>query len=100
MQSCSISQSSNYIRSGFLSNLLWEWTDLSQLQVVQADPSEPCPEFDSHLVETRADSLRAVKSTSALLAKNESKWNQKAAAEAKEHGVAQKSPISNVANRL
>ena len=24
MQSCSISQSSNYIRSGFLSNLLWE----------------------------------------------------------------------------
>jgi len=32
------------------------------------------------------------RSTSALLAKNESKWNQKAAAEDKEHGVAKKSP--------
>ena len=36
----------------------------------------------------------------ALLAKNESKWNQKAAAEDKDNGVAQKSPINNVANRL
>jgi len=26
------------------------------LQIVQADPSEPCPEFDSYLDETRADS--------------------------------------------
>jgi len=28
-------------------------------QVAQADPPEPCPEFDSHNVETRAVSCRS-----------------------------------------